>query len=476
MEVKQLKKKSANSLGSFYCLIDLINIQAPNKPEKTRFFKSIHNTHEISSINCDTIDTLQQQEKSDHSQNDYFKNFHQEVKPERRKSQLSLLDKHDEVNSYYISRNISNFETEIGSPKGSIIFAQSQRKNVASNNQSKSIINSSILNGAISPHHSRNVSLHNKRQINFSLDMLKPFSVKSCKQQLIEERNKLKEKMGVELEVKLKKSQDLYVSLKEEMSNQIKQKKQNNICIVDKDEEPANFTFQLNKQYNLCDKQLKQESINSKLHNEASLLQNNKYFRKKYKRQDAQEFMKRDLERIKDSNDLIQIKQMEDQHTHLISVREESLKCTSQRDDKKPEWDPSTNKYENRQEKKALFDKHKKIITEWYIKSKYRGKIKEQITIEKKYPYMSNQQYLYNNLYNVQDLYPLDPYQDKDVLIQNEKKDQKLIKLINYKERLVHAPIIKELAQKLKQNHQRVPLLISDAFMKAEKKQNILHI
>ncbi|KAL4512316.1 hypothetical protein ABPG72_005318 [Tetrahymena utriculariae] len=476
MEVKQFKKKSTNSLSSFYCLIDLLNVQTPNKPEKTRLFNSIHNTHEFSSINGETVDTLQQQEKSDKPQNYYFKDFHQEVKPARRKSQLSLMDKHDGVNSYYISRNISNFETEIGSPKESVIFGQSQKKSAASHNQSKSMINNSILNGAISPNHSRNVLLHNKRQINFSFDFLKPFSVKSCKQELIEQRNKLKEKMEAQLDVKLKKSQDLFVNLKEQLSNQIKQKKQNNIFLADNDQEPANFTIQINKQYNLSDKQLKQESINSKLHNEASLLQNNKYFRKKYKRQDAQEFMKRDLERIIDSNELVQIKQMEDQHIPLIQVREESLKCISQRNEKQPEWDSSINQNENWQEKKALFNKHKKITTEWYINSKFRGKIKEQITLEKKYPYMSNQQYLYNNLYNVQDLYPFDPYHDKEVKIQNEKKDQQLIKLINYKERLVHAPIIKELSQKLKQNNQRVPLLISDAFMKAEKKENILHI
>ncbi|KAL4474886.1 hypothetical protein ABPG74_001582 [Tetrahymena malaccensis] len=477
MEVKKYKKKSANSLSSFYCLIDLLNVQAPKKPKKTKFFNSIHYTHEASSINGETIDTLQQQEKSDKSQNDYFKDFHQQIKPVRKKSQLSLLDKHDEINSYYISRNISNFETEIGSPKESVIFGSSQQKSaVASNNQSKSIINSSILNGAISPNHSRNVSLHNKRQMNFSLDLLNPFSVKSCKQEQMEERNKLKEKMEAELDVKLKKSQDLFVSLKEQMSNQIKQKKQNNTYLVDQDQEPANFTIQLNKQYHINDHQLKQESINSKLHNEASLLQNNKYFRKKYQRQDAQEFMKRDLERIKDSNELEIIKQMEDQHIPLIQVREESLKCISQRDQKQPEWDSSTNQNENKQEKKALLNKHKEIITEWYIKGKYRGKKKEKITLEKKYPYMSNQQYLYNNLYNVSELYPFDPYQDKELKKQSEKKDQQLIKLVNYKERLVHAPIIKELAQKLKQNNQRVPLLISDAFMKAEKKENILHL
>ncbi|KAL4460984.1 hypothetical protein ABPG74_016456 [Tetrahymena malaccensis] len=99
----------------------------------------------------------------------------------------------------------------------------------------------------------------------------------------------------------------------------------------------------------------------------------------------------------------------------------------------------------------------------WYINPEYRS-IQRVDRQEKLYPYAFDQNYLYNNIENYEDLYKDNPFDKKLAQQRQQIKDSQKLKIENLKSMLVNSDVIKSYTKQLVQNGERIPLFMKEVF------------
>ncbi|KAL4506904.1 hypothetical protein ABPG72_001325 [Tetrahymena utriculariae] len=115
-----------------------------------------------------------------------------------------------------------------------------------------------------------------------------------------------------------------------------------------------------------------------------------------------------------------------------------------------------------RQKKQKKNNAHNNY-NKWYINPEYRS-IQRVDRQEKLYPYAFDQNYLYNNIENYEDLYRDNPF-DKNLAQQRQQiKDSQKLKIENLRSMLVNSDVIKSYTKQLVQNGDRIPLFMKEVF------------
>ncbi|EAS01416.2 hypothetical protein TTHERM_00151260 (macronuclear) [Tetrahymena thermophila SB210] len=114
-------------------------------------------------------------------------------------------------------------------------------------------------------------------------------------------------------------------------------------------------------------------------------------------------------------------------------------------------------------QKKQTKNNGQNNYNKWYINPEYRN-VQRVDRQEKLYPYAFDQNYLYNNIENYEELYRDNPFDKKLAQQRQQIKDSQKLKIENLRSMLVNSDVIKSYTKQLVQNGERIPLFMKEVF------------